>query len=78
VIEITIYEVFMLLLFFQAVHGRQLDYREHGYLSVIDFLSAMPDTVGTIRPNPRGDWMVYDARLPEPGQKGKNSKKKLM
>ncbi|XP_060568435.1 tudor domain-containing protein 5-like [Ruditapes philippinarum] len=54
---------------FEAVHGRQLDYREHGYLSVIDFLSAMPDTVGTVRPNPRGDWMVYDARLPEPGKR---------
>lgn len=51
---------------FTEVHGKPLDYREHGYLSVIDFLSAMPDIVRAVRPSPCGDWMLFDARLPEP------------
>ncbi len=47
--------------------GKPLDYRDYGYLSVVDFISSMPDTVRIERPCPRGDWMLYDARL-EPKQ----------
>lgn len=50
---------------FQELHGKALNYREHGFLSVIDFLSSLPDIVRTVRPSPHGDWRLYDARLPD-------------
>ena len=51
---------------YQDLHGKPLDYRDYGYLSVVDFISSMPDTVKIERPSPRGDWLLYDARITPP------------
>ena len=53
-------------LYFQAQFGKPLDYQEHGYVSVIGFVTAYPDIVRLDRPNPKSDWILYDTRLPVP------------
>lgn len=34
--------------------------RQHGYVSVVEFMENLPDTVYCDRPDPRGDWVLYD------------------
>lgn len=51
------------MILFQAMWNEDLPLREQGYLSVIEFVSAMSN-IRTERPNPKGDWLLFDASLP--------------
>ncbi|XP_052789839.1 uncharacterized protein LOC128224159 isoform X2 [Mya arenaria] len=48
---------------FQEMHKKDFDFRESGYLSVINMIESFPDVVKIRRPNAQGDWILYDARL---------------
>ncbi|KAL4218912.1 hypothetical protein ACF0H5_021500 [Mactra antiquata] len=47
---------------YQALHGKPIIYKNLGHLSVVDLVASMPHIVAIRRPNPQGDWMLYDAR----------------
>ncbi|XP_071947254.1 uncharacterized protein [Antedon mediterranea] len=51
--------------------GIELKLSKYGFFSVIDLVSAMPDVITIERPNPTGDWLLFDARFhtPEPRPK---------
>ena len=51
---------------FQALFKKPLDFQHLGFVSVIDFVTQYPDVVRLDRPNPKSDWLLYDARLPVP------------
>lgn len=53
---------------FQALWKEDLPFGELGYLSVVDFVSALPDIVHVDRPNPKGDWLLTDATQQKPEQ----------
>ncbi|GAB1597772.1 uncharacterized protein LOC115217252 isoform X3 [Argonauta hians] len=44
---------------YKDYHGIQLDYRDMGFLSVIDLVSKL-DTVQIVRPSGSGDWILFD------------------
>uniref|UniRef100_A0A0L8HW18 Tudor domain-containing protein 5 n=1 Tax=Octopus bimaculoides TaxID=37653 RepID=A0A0L8HW18_OCTBM len=46
---------------YQKHHGSELDYRDMGFLSVIDLVSKL-DTVHIVRPAGSGDWILYDTK----------------
>ncbi|KAL3872243.1 hypothetical protein ACJMK2_040179 [Sinanodonta woodiana] len=59
-------------------YKKDLVFKELGYLSVIEFVSALPDIVHVERPSPQGDWKLYDARKPVPKEiKGTSIKSNL-
>jgi hypothetical protein len=47
---------------------------EHGYSSIIELCSALPQVIRMERPDSKGDWMLFDKRLPSPPQPGKESR----
>ncbi|KAK3609122.1 hypothetical protein CHS0354_036033 [Potamilus streckersoni] len=57
-----------LLAFYKDTYKKDLVFKEFGYLSVIEFVSALPDIVHIERPSPQGDWKLYDARKPMPNE----------
>jgi len=51
------------------MHKKVLDVREYGYVSVIDFMANFSEVVQIDRPNPQGDWILFDIRnTPVKGQ----------
>jgi len=44
------------------MHKKVLDVREYGYVSVIDFIANFSEVVQIDRPNPQGDWILFDIR----------------
>ncbi|PVD22452.1 hypothetical protein C0Q70_18266 [Pomacea canaliculata] len=53
---------------YKALWKEDLPFGELGYLSVVDFVSALPDIVHVDRPNPKGDWLLTDATQQKPEQ----------
>ncbi|CAI9716245.1 Hypothetical predicted protein [Octopus vulgaris] len=46
---------------YQKYHGSELDYRDMGFLSVIDLVSKL-DAIHIVRPAGSGDWILYDTK----------------
>jgi hypothetical protein len=53
-------------LFIQDLHNEELTFQRFGFTSIIEFVSALPDVVAIERPNPKGDWILYDADSHKP------------
>ncbi|KAH3791865.1 hypothetical protein DPMN_145356, partial [Dreissena polymorpha] len=51
---------------YQNLHKKVFSFTSLGYVSVIEMMSNHPDVVRITRPNPQGDWLLFDARLPAP------------
>ena len=49
--------------FFQKIHGQDLDYRDLGFLSVIELVSKLK-SVRIVRPTVSGDWLLFDTQKP--------------
>ncbi|XP_064635607.1 tudor domain-containing protein 5-like isoform X2 [Lineus longissimus] len=46
---------------FKDLHNEELPFQKFGFTSIIEFVSALPDIVAIERPNPKGDWVLYDS-----------------
>ncbi|XP_013402320.1 tudor domain-containing protein 5 isoform X2 [Lingula anatina] len=51
---------------FKQVHNKELSCKEYGFASVIELVSSLPDIFTIERPNPQGDWLLYDAQTWKP------------
>ena len=43
---------------------------DHGYTSIIELCSALPEVIRMERPHSKGDWRLFDKRLPSPAKPG--------
>lgn len=57
-----------------------LDVREYGFVSVVEFMANFPEVVEIHRPNPQGDWILYDSRIAPPpsSDRGKDLSKHVL
>ncbi|ESO83883.1 hypothetical protein LOTGIDRAFT_236389 [Lottia gigantea] len=49
---------------YKAIIGKELPFKDHGYHSVIEFVNDIPNVVRIERPNPSGDFILFDATAP--------------
>ncbi|XP_050394342.2 tudor domain-containing protein 5 [Patella vulgata] len=63
---------------FKTIIGKDLPFKDHGYHSVIEYVSDLPAIVRIERPNPSGDWLLYDATAPiSPSEKTERINKSI-
>lgn len=43
---------------------------DHGYTSIIELCSALPEVIRMERPHSKGDWRLFDKRMPSPAKPG--------
>nr|XP_022323626.1 tudor domain-containing protein 5-like [Crassostrea virginica] len=55
-----------LLAEYMETFEKELKPMDHGYTSVIELCSALPHVVRMERPHTKGDWKLFDKRLPSP------------
>ncbi|KAL5012203.1 hypothetical protein ScPMuIL_010754 [Solemya velum] len=48
---------------YRKMFEQDLNVTEHGFLSVIEFVSTLPSIIRIERPNPKGDWLLFDVRV---------------
>lgn len=55
-------------------YSKLLNFKDLGYMSVIELCNSFPDQILIERPVSKGDWLLYDARVPRKSpKKGKYS-----
>ncbi|XP_061169727.1 tudor domain-containing protein 5-like [Saccostrea echinata] len=55
-----------LLTAYKETFNKELKPMDHGYTSVIELCSALPQVIRMERPHCKGDWKLFDKRLPSP------------
>ncbi|XP_062610379.1 tudor domain-containing protein 5-like [Saccostrea cucullata] len=55
-----------LLAAYKETFKKELKPMDHGYTSVIELCSALPQVIRMERPHCKGDWKLFDKRLPSP------------
>ncbi|KAJ8301026.1 hypothetical protein KUTeg_022545 [Tegillarca granosa] len=50
---------------FQERYKKELSVKDQGYWSVIEFCSSLPNIIRIERPTLKGDWLLFDARIPK-------------
>ena len=48
------------MILFQNLHNKELNIKQLGFMSVVEFMSAMPDVVRIERPT-KLDWLLFMA-----------------
>lgn len=59
-----------IILFLQETFQKELKPMDHGYTSIIELCSALPEVIRMERPHSKGDWRLLDKRLPSPAKPG--------
>ena len=54
----TLFFFFFEILLFQKLHNKELNIRPLGFMSMVEFMSAMPDVVRIERPT-KLDWLLF-------------------
>lgn len=57
-----------LLAAYKETFQKELKPMDHGYTSIIELCSALPEVIRMERPHSKGDWRLFDKRLPSPAK----------